>query len=487
MKQKNQPTGGHFVKSYNFLLNDQPNRPKLNPLERELICRLADWTKAGKGRYNYQSNAEWARLLGSSNKTVGNAFHRLRALGLVRWFSFPSGVGVKFLRFVKPEDLTRWQTAKQIKEPTAADIAKTAQFTPREDLVKYVCEKPHALGREVWLQCCEYCHYNPQTEVVEVIEPNYPEVATVQMPWNEKAFQTAWANWIEYRKKSGRRYVDKTQEQTALHKLHKETGGNLEWALQTIEAAHAGGFAQLRPDLSRPVESNIYAPEIPVNLLDWMNAEAKRRQQTPADEAEWKEWATQFRQQFPNAPAWVTWSKRSRAWVEPTGEDWGLGNKLPAAIPESYRELYKGFEIVRQQLDKTKNQYTGVSVEDLIEQSEAAASAFVAQKENEREKRAKQDAEIQAEFKRQLKARGYVQGDFSNENHKIYEDVRREYPEHIEDVQRVAKLKQDEAEELRRQKRFDSLYSFGWNPAKPNSETNREAYAKSQAANPEIW
>lgn len=487
MQQKTQATAGHFVKSYNFLLNNQPNRPKLNPLERELLCRLADWTKAGQGRYNYQSNAEWARLLGSSNKTVGNAFHRLRALRLVSWYSFPSGVGVKFLRFVKPSDLQRWQTAKVINEPTAADYAKAKQFTDRETLVKYVCKKPEALGHDVWFECCSYCNYQPENKAAEVVETNYPARVEVQLPWSEQQFQAAWAGWVEYRRKSGRKYVDTAQEQTALHKLHKETAGNLEWALQTIEAATAGGFLQLRPDLSKTVEPNIYAPEIPVNLLDWMNAEAKRRQQTPADEAEWKEWAKEFRQQYPNAPAWVTWSKSSRAWVEPTGEDWGLGNKLPQAIPEAHKELYKGFEIVRQQLDKTKDQYTGVSVEDLIEQSEAAANAFMAKKENEREKRAKQDAEIQAEFKRQLKARGYVQGDFSNENHKILEDVRREYPEHIDDVQRVEKLKQAEADEARRQKRYESLYSFGWDPAKPNSETNREAYTKSQAAHPEIW
>ena len=441
MQQKTQSNAGHFVKSYNFLLNDQPNRPKLNPLERELLCRLADWTKAGKGRYNYQSNTEWARLLGSSNKTVGNAFHRLRALGLVSWYSFPSGVGVKFLRFVKPADLNRWQTAKVINEPTAADYAKAKQFTDRQTLVEFVCKKQTALGRDVWLECCAYCNFQPEGETKEVTETKYPEPVEVRLPWAEPEFQTAWANWIEYRRKSGRKYLDKTQEQTALHKLHKETSGNLEWALQTIEAAHAGGFLQLRPDMSKLVEPNIYAPEIPVNLLDWMNAEAKRRQQTPADDTEWKEWATQFRQQFPNAPAWVTWSKRSRAWVEPSGNDWATGNQLPESVPEAHAHLYRGFETLRQQLDKTEDQYKGETIQDRLSHLHEKYQAEQAEREKreaeERQRwteRMQESMRISQAFNEELERRGYQLFDNSPANEAIREELRFEMPESLDDV-----------------------------------------------------
>lgn len=441
MRQKPQATTGHFVKLYNFLLNDQPNRPKLNPLERELLCRLADWTKAGQGRYNYQSNAEWARLLGSSNKTVGNAFHRLRALGLVSWYSFPSGVGVKFLRFVKPDDLKRWQTAKVINEPTEAEIAKAKQFTDRETLVKFVCEKPHALGRDVWAECCAYCNFQEQSEAPEVVETNYPELVQIQLPWSEKQFQTAWAGWVHFRNKSGRKYIDKAQEQTALHKLHKETGGNLEWALQTIEAATAGGFYQLRPDLSKPVESNIYSPEVPVNLLDWMNAEAKRQQRTPADDDEWKEWATKFRQQFPNAPGWVKWNRDRRQWREPGGWTGGLGDALPPSIPEAQEHLYKGFEIMRQQLDKTEDQYTGETREEFfanaLQRHQAEAAERQKREAEEMQRRTEQLREsmrISQAFNDELERRGYQMFDNSPANEAIREQLRFEMPESLEDV-----------------------------------------------------
>lgn len=362
MEKKKYAGADKFIKLPTALMNGREDRPPLNSLEREICAYLMSWTANGRGRYNYESTKEIARRLGSSNKTVLKALHRLNALQLIRWHAFSHGVGVKHLRWFRADGLRRWASRAPIAEPTPEELEKAAELSDPAELIRDVCKKPNSVGFDIWRACCTYCDYEPEekhagkaaaevaAEVVEDAEPfayAEPEAASDgdALPYASEEFANAWASWIEHRKQSGRP-LRGNAERMALQQLASDAESEAD-ALNAIRSAIAGGFVALRPDIARSKSGGATNPPCPVNLWSWMQRQFELRQRQPADLDEAKEWAAEFRQNNPDAPAFVVWNGRRKRWELPgpttTARDAGVNGK--------YVELLEGFETIRQVID----------------------------------------------------------------------------------------------------------------------------------------
>ena len=485
----------YYVKNLNALLNTNPNKPNLNPLERELVCRLLSWTNGGKGKYNYQTSKEWARMLGVSNKTVLRAFARLRALKLIRWHSFPRGVGSIHLRYANPEDITRWASAKQINEPGPLELEATKEHTPIEKLIKEVCNRPQALGFDVWSECCLYCGVPiNQPAEAEPIEAAQIVRAEAALPFASAAFSEAWAEWRDYRKKAGKAFVSLQQEQRAAAQLGQDSSNEAE-AILAIHSAISGGFFELRPDLAARKEQAHTMPTRPVNLWDWVQAKFIERKYQPQTLEECKEWAREFYQLYPEAPAFVAWDKFKREYKNPS--DWGISQDPPETAGRLWAEVLSGYEITRQEMQDPggQKQYTGKAAEMRTKWGEAGREYYAAE-QKKRDSFAQQmelEAKMRDEFWAEAERRGYDQekSEWDPANMELLDKLREEMPESLVDAERITERQREREQEAERQKakeaREGALAAFGWSLEKLGTEENLRAQEAAKRAHPELF
>lgn len=358
MSKKDHRENGSFVKVLRIFHNERKDRPRLNSLERELCSIVISWTGGGSGRYNYQSAKELARLVGSSNKTVLNALHRLKALGLINWYTFPHGVGVKHLRWAPSQGQKLWESSKPIHEPTLEEIEKADEFTSVDVLISQVCEKPNTVGYDIWRACCDYCGISEKDkkkvetdgppEALEIIKSE--EVfESIDLPFTSPEFADAWQEWKQHRRSSGRP-LKANAETIALDEL-KANAENEADAINAINSAIAGGFMALRPDIARTKSGGATNPVCPVNCWSWMQKRMEQEKRQPEDMEEIKSWMKEFREYHPDAPAWVVWNARAKQWNVP-----GVFAKATdAGITGRFATALDGYEAIRQTLDSDSN------------------------------------------------------------------------------------------------------------------------------------
>ena len=367
MNQKSESANSHFVKLPTTLYNGRNDRPKLNSLERDIYAYLSNWTKGGSGKYNYESTKQIARILGASNKPVLKAMHRLKALGLINWYAFPHGIGVKHLRYAAPSGLEKWHGSEPINEPTAAELAAAGTITSVETLTRFVCNKPGAVGKDIWRACCDYCGVNkdqvkpakqkakaPAVETVQAYESASEQPtqavtvteATNASGWHSVEFQNAWQEWKRHRKASGRP-LRAEAEQIALEQLRKEAQSEAD-AIHAIKSAISGGFISIKPEIARLKASGNTQAQRPVNAWDWLQNKFTELKRQPETDEELKEWLTEFRAANPDAPAFIIWDKRARVWKRPEHPQ---SEAAAAGITGRYARILGGFETLRQHID----------------------------------------------------------------------------------------------------------------------------------------
>lgn len=464
----------NFTPVYDFLLNTK-GRPKLSPLEREFVCRIHTWTHQSK-RYNYESFKAWANRLGVSDKTLNNSAHRLRALGLIDWYSFPDGVGVKHLRYATAEMLKKWEAAADIKNPTPADIEKARQFTPIEILVERVCKQPERVGFDIWQACCLYCGFamnQGEHQPAEIL----PAAEAVQLPWETQEFTKAWGEWVQYRKAAGKGFVSKAQEQRAAIELHKDTNGDAAAAIGAIHSAIAGGFFALRPDISQKHE---IANVKPLNCYDYVMRKVNESKQLPANEAELIELMRQFGAINPDAPAWVTKLSYGKGWAPPN--DWDL--KHPSDMPKWWKPIFENYEKLRVKTT-TGESFTGG--EEKQRRWEQAKMEAEKQKVDERLARKKWDEKMRAEVEFRAKKMGWAEDiakDYNNPGSyammQIWGDITDYLPESLSDFNfSEDSLTNPKPFEVRKSREIrEKLRRYGWEEKNAGSELNWQARMK---------
>ena len=447
----------------------------MSPLEREFVCRIHTWTHHGK-RYNYESFKAWANRLGVSDKTLNNAAHRLRALGLIDWYSFPDGVGVKHLRFSTAEMMKKWERAKEIKAPTPADIEKARQFTPIEILVERVCKHPERVGFDIWQACCLYCGFAMNQDEAPTAEI-LPATEDVQMPWDSQEFHKAWTEWVQYRKAAGKGFVSKAQEQRAVIELHKDTSGDVFAAIGAIHSAIAGGFFALRPDISQKHET---ANVKPLNCYDYVMRKVNESKQLPSNEAELIEIMRQFGSINPDAPAWVIKLNYGKGWAPPNN----FNLKHPADMPKWWKPIFENYEKLRVKTT-TGESFTGE--EERQRKWEHAKMEVEKQKEDARLARKKWDNKMRAEVELRAKKMGWVEDvakDYDNPRSydmiQIWGNVTDYLPESLSDFERSEhSLTNPSPSEVRRSRETrQKLQRFGWEERNEGTELNWQARMK---------
>lgn len=430
MSKNTTPKLGQFVKTPAVLQNHRPDRPKLKPIERELCAIIHSWTAEGRGRYNYQSGKELARLLGSSDKTVADALHRLRALGLIDWYCFPHGIGVKHLRFGTTNQLQRWASSVEISEPTPAQLAKARQFTSKEKLRAYVCEKPKTVGFEVWRACCNYCGFEAdKPKAPAKFEQPTPAHTTTDvmhaaaaLPYNTAEFAQAWEDWKAFRRSKGNALTGKAEE-IALTQLQRAAENEAE-AIDSIHAAIAGGYMSIRPDITR-AKTGGTMPEVPINAWDWVKRKAKERRRQPADLDELVGWLTEFRQAHPGAPAYVVWSKARRSWEIP-----GFMTKIPNDIPGKFHQAFEAYEKLRRgQDDETPYESVHEFAENYMHRARQPEATDKSEAQARWEEKRDADDKMRGKFENALSEAGWIEEkQFSEEMQEIYSEVAKTVP-----------------------------------------------------------
>lgn len=69
----------------------------------------------------------------------------------------------------------------------------------------------------------------------------------VVLPWDDEKFQEVWNEWLsERRERKIKRYTPRG-EQAALHKLQKESGGDMQTAIDMILQSVANGWTGIFP------------------------------------------------------------------------------------------------------------------------------------------------------------------------------------------------------------------------------------------------
>lgn len=186
-------TTPHFVRVSNDLLNNNPNRPKLEPLDILIFSTLCGWTNVEdpkSGHYNWESLETWGKRFGTNKDTAARSFRRLTGLGLVRNFAIKHQGRTKPLRYVALDKLREWVnpeahtegwpfvawvddgTGKRQKKtvPLRNDAAskkllgtfdERLQLTPPETIRAQVIEKMHAVSPRLLFACCIYAGVNP--------------------------------------------------------------------------------------------------------------------------------------------------------------------------------------------------------------------------------------------------------------------------------------------------------------------------------------
>lgn len=229
-------------------LPDHVFKLNLTALELKLYCDV--WTMTASGKAYWKSNATIASQFDAHRSTVIRAINKLESRSLLRRVESENGRYLEAL--ISDEGSSNPATGSNI--ATGRNPATRGSKS--------------ATGGVATLQ---QSSSRPATQIEnnrEVrIEKLNRDSASLKFPWNTSEFRDAWNEWTEFRRDQFKfTYKTIKSEQLALHKLHKESHGRQEVAIDAIAESIAGGYRGLRPKPDsqgqQPGKSNSWARAI---------------------------------------------------------------------------------------------------------------------------------------------------------------------------------------------------------------------------------
>lgn len=183
----------NFVKLSPDLFNDNPNRPRLEPLDILILSTLCTWTRIDnpeKGRYNWESLETWGKRFGTNKDTAARSFQRLGVLRLIGSYAIKHQGRTMPLRFVRIDKLGEWidqdkhlggwplfvieqnekgepQKRKYLLNDSAESTAilksqkANLELTPKEVIEHDILGNLNSVSPRMIWACAKYCGLNP--------------------------------------------------------------------------------------------------------------------------------------------------------------------------------------------------------------------------------------------------------------------------------------------------------------------------------------
>lgn len=195
--------------------------PHLTPTEKILLADIASFS--GNGKSFYKTNETLAKELHTSVKTISRAVQRLSSESYIQvsgrtskrliWASLDSGQNVPN----KTDSGQKVSTSSQIVLSSGQNVSQLGTNCP------------------------------PTNTVTNTDTNSILEKGDLVMPFGSDKFASAWSIWIQERK--ARRYGKYTHvgEQTALHKLHKDSNEDESTAIEMIAESIANSWRGIFP------------------------------------------------------------------------------------------------------------------------------------------------------------------------------------------------------------------------------------------------
>lgn len=193
---------------------------RLTANEKFLLMDIVYFTNADSTWW--KSNAVMAEQMQCSTATIKRAIGKLVSLGYIEQVSFNGRV--RKMRAVLGADM----------HPQTAQDCTDRQRT-----------NAPAEGAKVTRQTAQEC--TPSNNIEKYIEKT--KEIEVENPFVGDGFVDAWARWKEYKRAEHRfTFKSKETEKTAINRLHNETEGNTQRAIDAIDASIANGWKGLFPE-----------------------------------------------------------------------------------------------------------------------------------------------------------------------------------------------------------------------------------------------
>ena len=200
--------------------------PDMKWYEKIIIMEVDSFTK--RGADCFFSDKHLAEFVGISERSVRNGISRLIDLGLLEHQGFDGRK--RYLRSLLP--------------------TYTANFAGRQ-------------GSDCRADRQEVPKKKTTTKTKEQTKEE------LVYPWDNQEFKDLWGIWLEERKERKIKKYTHRGEQTALHKLYKDSNGDLAVAVAAIQNSIAHGYQGIFP---KPTRKNGTSPTISREAVDaWLD------------------------------------------------------------------------------------------------------------------------------------------------------------------------------------------------------------------------
>lgn len=192
----------------------------------ELLIYADVWTMQKAGREYWKSNQTIADKFGVHRSTVIRAVKRLAEAGHIERLEDENGryLVAKVVAYTRPVATTRPVASAQqgSSVPATGGVASAQQSS---SVHATQIENNRELNREV-----------------------SRESASLVFPFDSEKFKESWNEWREYKRDQFKfKFKTVKSEQLALHKLHRDTHGDEQQAIEAIATAIASGWRGLFP------------------------------------------------------------------------------------------------------------------------------------------------------------------------------------------------------------------------------------------------
>jgi len=195
--------------------------PDLSLIEKALLAEIDSFT--GDGKSFYKSNETIQEEYKISRPTISRALKKLEGLGFIK------------IEFDGRMRKVTYQADRKI-------------FTGRrKEIYGQTVKKFPAAGK----------NSTSINTVKEHIKEHSKEEAIV-LPWNSERFADIWKEWKEDRRERKIKKYTRRGELAALHKLHNETNGDEQQAIEAIQLAIANQWQGIFP---RPKKREASVPD----------------------------------------------------------------------------------------------------------------------------------------------------------------------------------------------------------------------------------
>ena len=209
----------------NYLqMPDHVFKHDLTSTELRIYCDV--WTMTRKGGENWKSNATIAEQFAVHRSSVIRAINGLVSRGLLEREETENGryLVAQVVAYTRPVATTRPVASAQqgSSVPATGGVASAQQSS---SVHATQIENNRELNREV-----------------------SRESASLVFPFDSEKFKESWNEWREYKRDQFKfKFKTVKSEQLALHKLHRDTHGDEQQAIEAIATAIASGWRGLFP------------------------------------------------------------------------------------------------------------------------------------------------------------------------------------------------------------------------------------------------